>query len=979
MKKLVFFVLILSLASLAFADLKIAHPEQHHVKSLVGYVDNQIVLKIDRSVYRSFRPLQLLRGRFGDADLDALAEKYGARRIIQRFPGAPIKYYRGREIDLKSWFKVQFAGPVDLDAVIADFLQDSGVIDAQKIGIHAVSQVPNDGNYTDQWHLNQSNDHDVDAPEAWDIETGDESVIVAVLDTGVRYFHKDLGGGNASYDDPTNVDGNIWINWAEKNGVDGVDDDNNGFVDDWVGWDFVDGVSNAWNGEDADDPDNDPRDFNGHGTHCAGLVASLNNNNYATASVAGGWGNGSLTADGNGVKVMPLRIGYSGRLFIFEMGYVQMDFAASAFYYAADNGAKIASCSWGSSNSGGLGEAIDYFLASGGLIFKAAGNDNNEASDYMTDRDDIIAVASTDQNDVKSDFSTYGTWVDISAPGTDIWSTYHDHNDPENDYVTSLSGTSMATPLTASVAALIWSHNPGWSASQVEQQLYDTADDIYGIAGNSSYQGKLGAGRVNAYKAVGGGSGPQPPNADFTATPTSGCAPLTVDFTDQSTGDIDSWSWDFGDGGTSTAQNPSHTYNNVGTYTVSLTVTGPGGSDTATKTDYITVSTTPTADFVGSPTSGDAPLTVNFTDQSSGVPTSWSWDFGDGNTSTEQNPSHTYDAAGTYTVSLTASNSCGDDTQTKADYITVTEPPCNAPVADFTGSPTSGTAPLSVSFTDQSTNNPTSWSWDFGDGGTSTAQNPSHTYNNAGTYTVTLTATNDCGSDDETKTDYITVTEPSQNDELHVGAIEVTKTTFWWWSKATARVRVLDQNDSPVAGATVSGDWSGSYSGSASFDTGSDGWGETSTNYVPRADEFTFCVTDITKSGYTYNSAANVATCGSTDGSTSTTVTSISPEELKQIEKDTGEKMAFASPNPFNPSTNITFLLPEASNVRLDVYNVIGKRVVTLYDQSLQAGMHTVKWNAQDEFGRDVGSGTYFYVLNIDNRTTIKGKLLYLK
>ncbi len=536
----------------------------------------------------------------------------------------------------------------------------------------------------------------------------------------------------------------------------------------------------------------------------------------------------------------------------------------------------------------------------------------------------------------------------------------------------------MATPLTASVAALIWSKNPGWSASQVEQQLYDTADDIYGIAGNSAYQGKLGAGRVNAFAAVGGGGGPLPPSADFSATPTSGCAPLTVNFTDQSTGDIDSWSWDFGDGGTSSAQNPSYTYNTVGTYTVTLTVTGPGGSDTATKTDYITVSTTPTADFVGSPTSGDAPLTVSFTDQSTGVPTSWSWDFGDGGTSTAQNPSYTYNTAGTYTVTLTATNSCGSDTQTKVDYITVTEPPCNAPVAAFTGSPTSGTAPLSVSFTDQSTNNPTSWSWDFGDGGTSTAQNPSHTYNNAGTYTVTLTATNDCGSDGETKVDYITVTEPSQNDELHVGAIEVTKSTFWRWSKATARVKVLDQNGSPVSGATVSGDWSGAYTGSSSFDTGSDGWGETSTRYIKNADVFTFCVTNITKSGYTYNAAANVATCGSTDGSTSTTVTSITPEEMKQIEKDTGEKMAFASPNPFNPSTDITFLIPEAANVRLAIYNILGKRVVTLYDQPLQAGVHTVKWNAQDDFGADVGSGTYFYILNID-RMTIKGKLLYMK
>jgi len=269
----------------------------------------------------------------------------------------------------------------------------------------------------------------------------------------------------------------------------------------------------------------------------------------------------------------------------------------------------------------------------------------------------------------------------------------------------------------------------------------------------------LGAGRVNAYNAV--NTGTPPPVANFSGSPTSGCAPLAVSFTDQSTGDITSWSWDFGDGGTSTQQNPSHTYNSGGQYTVSLTVTGPGGSDTNTKTNYITVNVGPTADFSGSPTSGVEPLTVSFTDLSTGGATSWSWDFGDGGTSTQQNPSHTYNTAGTYTVSLTATNSCGSDTNTKTDYITVN--PCNAPVAGFVGSPTSGDAPLAVNFTDQSTNSPTSWSWDFGDGGTSTQQNPSYTYNTAGTYTVTLISTNSCGSDTATKVDYITVTNPPCN------------------------------------------------------------------------------------------------------------------------------------------------------------------------------------------------------------------------
>ena len=364
----------------------------------------------------------------------------------------------------------------------------------------------------------------------------------------------------------------------------------------------------------------------------------------------------------------------------------------------------------------------------------------------------------TDENDNAASFTTYGTWVDISAPGNNIYSTYHDHTDPNTNYWASLSGTSMATPMAAATAGLIWSHNLTWTAAQVKTQLFSSADNIDAYL-SSQYIGKMGAGRINAYNAV--NTGPPPaPVAQFVGSPTSGTEPLNVSFTDQSTGSITSWSWTFGDGGTSTAQNPSHTYA-AGTYTVTLTVTGPGGSDGETKTNYITVNpcTLPTAGFVGSPTSGDYPLLVNFTNQSSGA-TSYSWNFGDGGTSTSTNPSHTYTSAGTFTVTLTATNSCGSDQMVRTNYITVTTPPCDPPVASFTGSPTSGDYPLNVSFTDASTNSPTSWSWNFGDGGTSTQQNPSHTYTAAGTFTVTMTATNACGSDQMVRTNYITVTTP---------------------------------------------------------------------------------------------------------------------------------------------------------------------------------------------------------------------------
>ncbi len=252
------------------------------------------------------------------------------------------------------------------------------------------------------------------------------------------------------------------------------------------------------------------------------------------------------------------------------------------------------------------------------------------------------------------------------------------------------------------------------------------------------------------------------PLAALTSDKTTGTLPLTVSFTDKSTGDITEWSWDFGDGNTSTEQNPSHTYNTLGSFTVSLTVTGFGGSDTKTKTAFITVSDSipaPVAAFTSDKTTGTVPLTVSFMDQSIGEITEWFWDFGDGNTSTAQNPSHTYNTSGSFTVSLTVTGLGGSDTETKSEFIIVSDQ-IPAPVAVFTSDKQAGTVPLTVSFTDKSTGDITGWSWEFGDGNTSTEQNPSHTYNTLGIFTVSLTVTGLGGSDTETKLEFITASGP---------------------------------------------------------------------------------------------------------------------------------------------------------------------------------------------------------------------------
>jgi PKD repeat protein len=249
------------------------------------------------------------------------------------------------------------------------------------------------------------------------------------------------------------------------------------------------------------------------------------------------------------------------------------------------------------------------------------------------------------------------------------------------------------------------------------------------------------------------------PLADFTGEPQSGSAPLTVQFFDTSAGDPTSWTWDFGDGQISPLQSPDHTYANPGDYTVTLTVGNSGGTNTTIKPDYIHVSRLlPVAGFTGSPLQGVVPFQVNFTDQSTGTPTSWNWSFGDGSYSEVQNPSHTYSAAGDYTVNLTATNAYGSDTLSEPDYIQATE----MPVANFTTEYFYyGRFYAYGGFLDTSTGNPTSWNWSFGDGYYSEYQNPWHDFEGVGSYDVTLTVGNSAGNDTITKEDFVVIPPPA--------------------------------------------------------------------------------------------------------------------------------------------------------------------------------------------------------------------------
>ena len=220
---------------------------------------------------------------------------------------------------------------------------------------------------------------------------------------------------------------------------------------------------------------------------------------------------------------------------------------------------------------------------------------------------------------------------------------------------------------------------------------------------------------------------------------------FTVNFTDVTGNMPTAWSWDFGNGITSTLQNPTHTYSTPGTYTVCLIATnGCANTPNDTICESITVTgncSSPVSDYSTTGTN----LTIDFADLSTGMPTTWSWDFGDGSSSNLQNPSYTYAAAGSYTVCLVTTNACG--TNTVCNTIVVG---CTPPNADFGAT----LANFDVTFVDASSapDPILSWMWDFGDGNTSTVQSPTHTYTTNGTYTVCLTVTTTCATDSTCQT-----------------------------------------------------------------------------------------------------------------------------------------------------------------------------------------------------------------------------------
>ncbi len=419
----------------------------------------------------------------GVAALDRVAARLGGVAFEPLFPAETAPPPGSAEPDFTSFYVAHLPAGAALAEALERFAALPEVLAAHPIAILPVDAIPNDSLWSvSTWFFQPANRRDVHAPEAWDVTFGDTAVVVAILDTGVLAHHPDLGGVVAG------LPGQIWTNRVEAAGVPGVDDDGNGYVDDVHGWDFVTAAPDGLPGEDADVEDADPSDFVGHGTAVAGLVGALTDNGIGVAGLA------------RRVRLMPLRMGWASGF--SPGGEVQMNFAARAIRYATRMGASVINCSWASANTDGIAAAVTAAVAAGITVVSAAGNSNPFR--YLAERDDVLSVAAVDSNDVVAAFSNRGPFVDLSAPGVAIRSTWSAQYAPA--YSNPLNGTSFSAPLVAGAAALLQARERPPLAARpltprgVQLRLMETADAI--AAENPSLAGEFGAGRLNAFRAL---------------------------------------------------------------------------------------------------------------------------------------------------------------------------------------------------------------------------------------------------------------------------------------------------------------------------------------------------------------------------------------------------------------------------------------------------------------------------------------------
>jgi hypothetical protein len=489
---------------------------------------------------------------FSNPALMTLNEKHQVYAFEKVFPNA-----EGTILD--NIYLLQVPIGSDILSFVYEYASCSDVVYAEPNGIGHPCGIPDDTNFSNQYYLHNTGqdfyqghhgtvDADIDAPEAWDMETGSTDVVIAIVDSGIDYTHPDLAA-------------NVWNNTDEIPG-NGIDDDTNGYIDDIRGWNFYHNNSNVTDGQS-------------HATFCAGIAGAVTNNSIGIAGVA--WN----------CKIMPVRIAN-------ENWDTTIAIAALGIRYAADNNADVCSMSFGWYASYSIiKDAVDYAYEKGVFLCAAAGNDKTSTKLYPAAFENVTAVAGTNQYDTKYSRSNYGEWVDIAAPAIWIYSTTPSYPIPDVPQNYSMGeGTSFATPQVAGVAALLICVDSSLTPDEVKTLLCKNVDPY-----NSTEY--IGTGRLNAQKALFALT-PQPPNPPSIDGPTNGKIKQPHDYiinTTDPNGDDVSYYIDWGDNTNSGWIGPyssgieitqSHTWAKKGTYTIKAKAKDVYGNES----DWTTLSVT---------------------------------------------------------------------------------------------------------------------------------------------------------------------------------------------------------------------------------------------------------------------------------------------------------------------------------------------------------------------------------------------------
>jgi len=443
--KTLFFLAITIIPILTFG-------QQPHF-SLPDYVDDgdfingRVIFKVDKKTGDFIKSKDEMPKK-----LEQVFEKIEGTNIRRGFPTHSPPENKFHEtgqplVDLSRIYYMDIPKEEDIENAINE-LYNTGLM--EYVQPHYIPQllqhVPNDPLINNQYYLEK-----IQAFDAWEISVGDTNTVIGIVDTGTDLYHPDLINSiKYNYDDPIN----------------GQDSDNDGFVDNFYGWDLGEG-------------NNMPQyNSSGHGLHVSGISSATADNGTGIAGT------------GYKSKFLPVKV---------DDEYGSLTMAYEGIVYAADRGASVINCSWGRFiNPGPYAlDIINYAIFNRDvLVVAAAGNSNNDRPIYPAAFENVFSVAATDENDIKAGFSSYGITVDISAPGNNIFSTWQN-----GSYVAS-GGTSTAAPVVSGAAAILRSYFHDYNALQIAQLMKVTADNIYEISENSDYKELLGAGRLNLYRAL---------------------------------------------------------------------------------------------------------------------------------------------------------------------------------------------------------------------------------------------------------------------------------------------------------------------------------------------------------------------------------------------------------------------------------------------------------------------------------------------